>query len=137
MRLNPALCLLATLSLLGGQTALADTAQTAELDAYPGMTEHAKLIREGKLDLGRRYSMHPEQGRFHIVHVDEIDMECTSCHVAEGFATDYQILRKVQAEQKAEGIGKGEQADVIDRTVCLGCHKGGGIATRWFGTVAQ
>lgn len=134
MRLNPTLCLLAALAVSTGPAVLA---QTAEIDAYPGITEHAKLIREGKIDLGRRYSMHPEQGRFHIVHVDEIDMECTSCHVAEGFATDYQLLRRVQAEQKADGIGKGEQADVIDRTVCLGCHKGGGIATRWYGTVAQ
>jgi hypothetical protein len=57
-----------------------------------------------------------ENGRFHIVHVDEIDMECTSCHIGAGFAADYQLVDKDHAIQKAGGAGKGKQAEVIDRT---------------------
>lgn len=126
-----------TLALATVGSAAAPDAVRKSLDAYPGLTEHAKLIREGRVEIGARPSMDEENGRFHIVHVDEIDMECTSCHVGTGFAADYQLLDREQALQKAGGAGKGEQADVIDRTVCLGCHKTGGVASRWYGTVAD
>lgn len=115
----------------------AELTPVQQVDAYPGMSEHSRMIRDGVLKIPGRPNMHPEKGRFHIVHVDEIDMECTSCHVAAGFAPDYQVVTREQALAKAAGTGKGEQADVIDRTVCLGCHKDGGIASRWYGSVGQ
>lgn len=108
-----------------------------QINDYPGMTEHSRMIREGELLITAPPTMHHEKGRFHIIHVDEIDMECSSCHVEEGFAPDYQLVVREQALAKAAGVGKGEQADVIDRTVCLGCHKGGAIASRWYGTVGR
>jgi len=129
-------CFLAS-ALLALSATAAEDPRRAALDAYPGISEHAKMIRKGKLELGRRYSMHEEKGRFHVIHVDEIDLECTSCHVGDVFAKDYLLLRKEQAVEKAQGIGKGDQAKVVDRTVCLGCHKTGGIATPWYRTVAE
>lgn len=124
-------------ALLVSTAGAAEDPRRAALDAYPGVSEHAKMIRKGRLDLGRRYSMHEENGRFHVIHVDEIDLECTSCHVGDDFAKDYLLLRKEQAVKKAHGIGKGDRAGVIDRSVCLGCHLTGGIATRWYRTVAE
>lgn len=129
-------CSLALGLVLAGAEAAQDTIQNA-LDAYPGMAEHAKLIREGRITINARPSLDEENGRFHIVHVDEIDMECTSCHIGADFAADYQLVDRANALHKAGGIGKGRQAEVIDRTVCLGCHKTGGIASRWYGTVGD
>lgn len=128
---------LVLVTVVAAPVAAADDPRVAELDAYPGMTEHSRMIRDGIVLIPGRPDMHAEKGRFHIIHVDEIDMECTSCHVEAGFAPDYQLVTREQALHKAAGVGKGEQADVIDRTVCLGCHKAGGIASRWYGTVGQ
>jgi hypothetical protein len=137
MRTGLFVCSLALgLALAGPTVAQQDNFQKS-IDTYPGIAEHAKLIREGKIVLTARPSLDEENGRFHIVHVDEIDMECTSCHIGAGFAADYQLVDKDHAIQKAGGAGKGKQAEVIDRTVCLGCHKTGGIASRWYGTVGD
>ncbi|MDZ7754744.1 MAG: hypothetical protein U5S82_24605 [Gammaproteobacteria bacterium] len=118
-------------------TAMAADSRQAAIDAYPGLTEHAKMIRRGKLETGKRYSMHDEEGRFHVIHVDEIDMECSSCHVGARYAKDYLLLGRDQAERKAAGTGKGETAEVTDRAVCLGCHKQGGIAQPWYRTASE
>ncbi len=123
--------------LIGGPALAADDPRLSQINDYPGMTEHSRMISEGELQITAPPNMHHEKGRFHIIHVDEFDMECTSCHVEEGFAPDYQLVVREQALAKAAGIGKGDQADVIDRTVCLGCHKAGAIASRWYGTVGR
>lgn len=94
----------------------------------------AEAIREGEIDVGKRYDMNKKKGRFHLIHSETIGMECESCHVAPHFAADYLLVNKENAERKAAGVGKGKKADVIDRAVCLGCHKTNGVATTWYRT---
>jgi hypothetical protein len=111
--------------LLGGATLAAE-----DLD----LADTAKAIRDGKIDVGKRYDMHKTKGRFHIIHSEIVGLECEGCHVAPKFAPDYLLVNKKNAELKATGKGKGQKADVVDRGVCQGCHKTHGVATQWYRT---
>jgi hypothetical protein len=101
------------------------------------LEETAKAIRDGKIDVGKQYDMHKTKGRYHLIHSETIGMECEACHVAPKFAPDYLLLNRDNAEAKAAGHGKGGKADVLDRSVCLGCHKTKGVATAWYPTADQ
>jgi hypothetical protein len=95
-----------------------------------------ELIRKGKVDVGKQYDMNDKKGRFHRVHSDKMDLNCESCHLeAKAYAADYLLLGRDQAVAKALGTGKGKKADIVDRSVCLGCHKTGGVGTVWYQTV--
>ena len=98
------------------------------------LDEIAEGIRNGDIDVGKRYDMNKNKGRFHLIHSETIGLECEACHVAPKFASDYLLFNKDNAELKAAGHGKGQKADVLDRAVCLGCHKTNGVATTWFRT---
>ena len=101
---------------------------------FSGLATFAEQIQEGKVDVGKLYSMDVKKGRFHLIHSEEIDLNCESCHVAKVYAKDYLLVDRVNAERNALGEGKTGKADVVDRSVCLGCHKTGGIATTWYQT---
>ena len=101
------------------------------------LDETAEAIRDGKIDVGKRYDMHKKKGRFHRIHSETLGLDCEACHVAKSYAPDYLLLDRANAEAKAIGKGKGPKADVLDRGVCLGCHKTNGVATTWYRTADQ
>ena len=61
-----------------------------------------------------------QNGRFHQIHTKKLAMDCSSCHqsVQEG------VLLQVP------------RAKLVDRQVCLGCHKEGSKPA-WYGVVAH
>lgn len=111
------------------------TAVWAEEEAAPSdLYEMAKALQDGKIDVGKRYDMNEKKGRFHLIHAETVGIECEGCHVAKSYAPDYLLVDRSNAMRKAAGAGKGDKADVLDRSVCLGCHKTGGVATVWYQT---
>lgn len=111
------------------------TSVLAEEEAAPSdLYEMAQALQEGKIDVGKRYDMNEKKGRFHLIHAETVGMECEGCHVAKSFAPDYLLVGRHNAELKAAGLGKGDKIEVLDRSVCLGCHKTGGVATVWYQT---
>jgi hypothetical protein len=106
----------------------------AEETGFSGLATFSEQIQEGKVDVGKLYSMDDKKGRFHLIHSEELDLNCESCHVAKQYAKDYLLVDRANAERNALGEGKTGKADVLDRSVCLGCHKTGGIATTWYQT---
>jgi hypothetical protein len=108
-----------------------------EDDAPTDLYELSKAIADDKIDVGKRYDMNAKKGRFHLIHSETIGMECEGCHVAKTYANDYLLVGRHNAELKAAGEGKGSKIEVLDRSVCLGCHKTGGVATVWYQTADQ
>jgi hypothetical protein len=101
---------------------------------FSGLATFAEQIQEGKVDVGKLYSMDDKKGRFHLIHSEEIDLNCESCHVAKAYAKDYLLVDRANAERNALGEGKTGKADVLDRSVCLCCPKTGDVATVWYQT---
>ena len=83
---------------------------------YLTLAKLAEQIQSGEIDVGEEYGMGEEQ-RFHVIHADVIDMSCKQCHVREA---PYEI-----------GESYSDEADPVDRRVCLGCHLTG-PATRLY-----
>ena len=110
------------------------TGLAAAETGFPGLANFAEQVQQGKVDVGKLYSMDDRKGRFHLIHSEELDLNCESCHVAKDYAPDYLLVDRDNAHRQAMGEGKGSKADVLDRSVCLGCHKTGGIATTWYQT---
>ena len=101
----------------------------------PGdLAETAEAIRTGTIDVGKQYDMNERKGRFHLIHSETVGLECEGCHVAKRYAPDYLVIDRENAERKAAGTGKGKKIEVLDHSVCLGCHKTGGVATAWYQT---
>ena len=120
--------------LLAAALAVMFTGVNAAGDEFTGISTYAEKIRKGEVDVGKRYDMDDKKGRFHLIHSEELDLNCESCHVAKDYAKDYLLVNRYNAHRKALGEGKGRKADVLDRSVCLGCHKTGGVATVWYQT---
>lgn len=70
----------------------------------------ARQIQAGEIDVGDEYGMGEDQ-RFHVIHVDTIRMSCRQCHVDEA---PYEVA-----------VPLSDEADPVDRRVCLGCHLNG------------
>ena len=103
-------------------------------EAPRDLAETAEAIRTGEIDVGTQYDMNDKRGRFHLIHSETVGLECEGCHVAKQYAPDYLVIDRETAERNAAGTGKGKKNDVLDRSVCLGCHKTGGVATVWYQT---
>ena len=58
-------------------------------------------------DVGDELGMGRKQ-RFHLIHADALDMDCSQCHVEEA---PYELAQPYS-----------EEVDPVDRRVCLGCH---------------
>lgn len=85
----------------------------------------AEKIRSGEIDVGKDYSVNVKNGRFHIIHADKLMLDCSTCHRGETYRKDYLIIGKNKPyPPRAKGL--------YQRSVCLGCHQKGGIATRWY-----
>lgn len=68
------------------------------------------------------------EGRFHKIHAKVLGLDCTACHIPD-YAKDVLYERKYKKPEGAPGV--------VDRGVCLGCHKEGGIATPWYGQASE
>jgi len=90
----------------------------------------AEQIRSGKIDVGKDYSTNFKTGRFHIIHADKLLIDCNNCHYGTEYKADYQIMGKAKPmPDKMPGR--------LQRSVCLGCHGKGGIATPLYGSNAK
>ncbi|WP_163833741.1 hypothetical protein [Spartinivicinus ruber] len=85
----------------------------------------AEKIRSGEIDVGKEYSLNTKTGRFHIIHADKMLMDCSSCHYGYSYKNDFLIMVKYKPYP---ALAKGQ----YERSVCLGCHQQGGIATQWY-----
>ena len=114
--------------------AAAAVAFPAYADGPVNLTDTAKSIREGKVDVGKGYLMDSKKGRFHNIHVDALGADCSSCHFGGRYGDDVLLLRKYEfLPKRAQGQ--------VDRSACLACHQKGGVASEWYagraGTAAK
>ncbi len=86
------------------------------------LSEVAKDIQKGKVDVGTEYSMSFGTGRFHNIHANTLGLNCESCHGGTEYQPDFILLRKYE-DDTSGSPGK------VDQSSCLGCHTAGGIAT--------
>lgn len=90
----------------------------------------AEEIRSGRIDVGKEYSMNYATGRFHRIHADKMLLDCTTCHYGYRYKKDYLIFDQGKPfPARARGL--------YQRSVCLGCHQSGGIATRWYNSSTE
>jgi hypothetical protein len=91
------------------QEVTVEVTRVVEVDAKVpvSLSELAKQIRNGEIDVGAEYGMALDQ-RFHQIHSTTLGMECTRCHVTKA---PLEI-----APPPSDSPGP------IDRRVCLGCH---------------
>ena len=90
----------------------------------------AEQIRNGEIDVGKDYSTDFKTGRFHIIHADKLLIDCNNCHFGSEYKADYQLMSKHKPmPDKMPGR--------LQRSVCLGCHGEGGIATHLYGRSAE
>lgn len=93
------------------------------------LPETAEKIVKKKINVGKIPDMAFEN-RFHNIHNKVIGLECDSCHIS-GYRDDflYQLKHKLP-ERDAPGV--------VDRGICLGCHKANGPAkTKLYGTAER
>lgn len=98
-------------------------------ETYASLKEIAERIRNGEIDVGKNYTM-SLNGRFHIIHNKVLGLDCSTCHVGSSYAKDFLYQRRYKVPIRGA-------PGVVDRGVCLGCHKKGGIATPWYGTASE
>ncbi len=101
------------------------------------LADTAEAIRNGDIDVGKNYGMNKKKGRYHLIHSETLGLECEACHVSKKYAPDYLLVSKDEEERRAAGYGKRPKADVVDRAVCLGCHKKNGVAHTFYRTAGQ
>ena len=70
---------------------------------FSGLATFSEQIQEGKVEVGKLYAMDDKKGRFHLIHSEEIDLNCESCHVAKAYAPDYLLVDRANAERNAAG----------------------------------
>ncbi len=88
----------------------------------------AEKIRNGEIDVGDDYTM-SLYGRYHTIHNKVLGLDCSTCHIG-GYADDFLYLRKYKLPVRGA-------PGVVDRGVCLGCHKAGGPAFELYGTADE
>lgn len=116
---------LAAIVVLG--TILPAWAQQTETSSSAQLARIAEQIRQHRIDVGGDYSMNEKTGRFHIIHADKMLMDCANCHYGTKYKSDYLSLNRDESfPEKAKGQ--------YVRSVCLGCHQEGGLATKWYNT---
>ncbi|MEW6375023.1 MAG: hypothetical protein AB1502_04440 [Thermodesulfobacteriota bacterium] len=90
------------------------------------LPETAKKIKEKKINVGKIPNMDLEN-RFHNIHNKVLGLECESCHISN-YAADYLYMSKYKLPERGS-------PGVVDRGICLGCHKANGpAATKLYGT---
>jgi hypothetical protein len=114
------------LGLLLGTLVAAWAETPAKLDSAQ-LARISEQIRQHRIDVGGDYSMNEKTGRYHIIHADKLLMDCSNCHYGDAYRPDYlSVSRDRPYPEKARGQ--------YIRSVCLGCHQEGGLATKWYNT---
>ena len=81
--------------------------------------ETAEMIRSGEIDVGNEYGMEIGK-RWHNIHAEVLGLRCRYCHIPS-YASDYLYQRKYKVPVRGA-------PGVVDRGICLGCHKQNGPA---------
>lgn len=103
--------------------------KVVEKEVPINLPDTAKKIASGEVDVGSEFGMEIGQ-RYHTIHVDTLGLACTTCHIS-GYADDYIYQRKYKVPVRGA-------PGVVDRGVCLGCHKENGPAvTALYGTASD
>jgi hypothetical protein len=114
--------------LLAGDQATVKIRSVEELKTV-NLARIAEQIRSGEIDVGKDYSTNFKTGRDHIIHADKMLIDCDNCHYGSDYKADYQLMGKARPmPDKMPGR--------LQRSVCLGCHSKGGIATSFYGRSA-
>lgn len=99
------------------------TTQTSIISLF----DIAEAIREGKINVGTEYGMEPGE-RFHNIHAKTLGLSCTMCHKGKEYPADYLYIN---FDRVYEEVNEG-MPGVVDRSVCLACHKVGGPASTFY-----
>jgi len=90
------------------------------------ISDVAKKIKNGEIDVGKNYGMGLEE-RYHKIHNEVLKIDCSSCHI-EKYSDNYLYQRKYKEFENGP----------VDRGICLGCHKENGPAeTKLYGTASK
>jgi hypothetical protein len=90
------------------------------------ISDLAEMIRNGTINVGTDYSMDPT-ARYHKIHSDVLGLAEIACHIADEYSNDFLYQRKYKAPGLRDSPG------VVDRTICLSCHREGGTANELYG----
>lgn len=121
---------LALMVILALGTLMTTSAEQSEPQSSAQLARIAEQIRQHRIDVGGDYSMNEKTGRFHIIHADKMLMDCSNCHYGDRYQADYMVVGR---DKPYPDEAKGEYV----RTVCLGCHQEGGLATIWYNTSTE
>ncbi len=78
---------------------------------------------------GKEKEAGPSLETYHKIH-KEVGLDCTSCHKKGKYPARDFMLTRYKLEKSAElGVIPG----IIDKYVCLGCHKKDSIGPEWYG----
>lgn len=115
------------LSLLAIAIILPALAQQTPREQPTGAGIIAEQLREGVINPGDRYDI--EVGsRFHRIHTRYMALGCQTCHAGVRFPDNVQFLRRAEFPLSA-------YPGAVDRSTCLGCHRGEGALATPFYTV--
>lgn len=90
----------------------------------------ADQLREGEVSPGDKYDLQVGS-RFHKVHTKFMAIKCETCHAGVKFPENIQFLRREEFPLVA-------YPGAVDRSTCMGCHKGeGNLATPFYGVSAK
>jgi hypothetical protein len=86
----------------------------------------AEMIRNGTIDVGTDYSMDPT-ARYHKIHSEILGLSEIACHIDDEYSEDFLYQRKYKEPGLRDSPG------VVDRAICLSCHREGGTANELYG----
>jgi hypothetical protein len=86
----------------------------------------AEMIRNGTIDVGTDYSMAPT-ARYHVIHSDILGLSEEACHIDDEYSEDFLYQRKYKEPDLRDSPG------VVDRAICMSCHRAGGTANELYG----
>ncbi|WP_457556259.1 hypothetical protein [Candidatus Pyrohabitans sp.] len=96
-----------------------EVVREVEKEVPVNLWETAEKIRSGEIDVGEEYGM--ELGkRWHNIHAEVLGLKCSYCHIS-GYADDFLYQRRYKLPVR-------DAPGVVDRAICLGCHKQNGPA---------
>lgn len=108
----------------------AGAAAPAKAEKPVGAGILASQIREGELVIDKDYSI-VLGGRFHHIHGKQMAIKCATCHEGVLFPENIEFLRREEFPLAA-------YPGAVDRSTCMGCHRGeGSLATRIYGVSPQ
>ncbi len=111
------------------ESKVVSTPTPVQITERTDIRETAEKIRNGEIYVGDDYTL-TFYGRFHTIHNKVLGLDCYTCHVSSKYADDFLYQRKYKAPASGS-------PGVVDRGVCLGCHKAGGPAFELYGTADE